>query len=99
MAASMKLSVSLQLLDLGQSVGFLGPSISKSQGLYLYTNTEKRTHNTINNHALSGFEPKVPTSARAKTVDALDRSATVTGGPILGQPNSRNLVCVFMEHA
>jgi hypothetical protein len=45
-AASMKLSVSLQLLDLGQSVGFLGRVINSSQGLYLYTNTEKRTHNT-----------------------------------------------------
>jgi hypothetical protein len=46
LAASMKLSVSLQLLDLGQSVGLLGRVISSSQGLYLYINTEKRTHNT-----------------------------------------------------
>jgi hypothetical protein len=46
LAASMKLSVSLQLLDLGQSVGLLGRVISSSQGLYLYKNTEKRTHNT-----------------------------------------------------
>jgi hypothetical protein len=52
----MKLSVSLQLLDLGQSVGLLGRVISSSQGLYLYTNTEKRTHNTyINIHVLSGI--------------------------------------------
>jgi hypothetical protein len=36
----------LQLLDVGQSVGLLGRVISSSQGLYLYTNTEKRTHNT-----------------------------------------------------
>jgi hypothetical protein len=28
----------------GQSVGLLGRVISSSQGLYLYTNTEKRTH-------------------------------------------------------
>jgi hypothetical protein len=41
-----EISVSLQLLDLGQSVGLLGRVISSSQGLYLYTNTEKRTHNT-----------------------------------------------------
>jgi hypothetical protein len=38
-------SVSLQLLDLGQSVGLIGRMISSSQGLYLYTNTDKRTHN------------------------------------------------------
>jgi hypothetical protein len=33
-----------QFLDQGQSVGLLGRVISSSQGLYLYTNTEKRTH-------------------------------------------------------
>jgi hypothetical protein len=33
-----------QFLNLGQSVGLLGRVISSSQGLYLYTNTEKRTH-------------------------------------------------------
>jgi hypothetical protein len=31
-------------LDLRQSVGLLGRVISSSQGLYPYTNTEKRTH-------------------------------------------------------
>jgi hypothetical protein len=39
LAASMKFSVSLQLLDLEQLVGLLGRMISPSQGLYLYTNT------------------------------------------------------------
>jgi hypothetical protein len=43
----MKLSVSLQLLDIGQPVWLLGLVISSPQGLYLYTNIEKRTH-TIN---------------------------------------------------
>jgi hypothetical protein len=33
-----------QFLDQGQSVGLLGRVISSSQGLYLYTNPEKRTH-------------------------------------------------------
>jgi hypothetical protein len=33
-----------QFLDQGQSVGLLGRVISPSQGLYLYINTEKRTH-------------------------------------------------------
>jgi hypothetical protein len=46
LAASIKLTVSLQLLDLGQSVGLLGGVITSSQGLYLYTNTEKSTHST-----------------------------------------------------
>jgi hypothetical protein len=50
LAASMKLSVLLQLLDLGQSVGLLGRVISSSQGHCLYTDTEKRTHNTNTKH-------------------------------------------------
>jgi hypothetical protein len=33
-----------QFLNLGQSVRLLGRVISSSQGLYLYTNKEKRTH-------------------------------------------------------
>jgi hypothetical protein len=33
-----------QFLDQGQSVVHLGWVISSSQGLYLYTNTEKGTH-------------------------------------------------------
>jgi hypothetical protein len=50
LAASMKLSVSLKLLDLGQPAGLLGRVISSSQGLCLYTNTEKRTYNTNTKH-------------------------------------------------
>jgi hypothetical protein len=50
LTASIKLSISLQLLDLGQSVGLLGRVISSSQGHYLYTNVEKRTHNTNTKH-------------------------------------------------
>jgi hypothetical protein len=60
LAASMKLSVSLQLLDLGQSVGLLERVISSSQGLYLYTNTEKRTHNTNTIHSLIGIRTHGP---------------------------------------
>jgi hypothetical protein len=45
--ASMKHSISLHLLDLGQSIGLLGRMIRSSQGLYLYTNTDKRTHNSL----------------------------------------------------
>jgi hypothetical protein len=61
LAASMKLPVSLQLLDFGQSVGFLGRVISSSQGRYLYANTEKRTHNTnTKHHALSEIRTHGP---------------------------------------
>jgi hypothetical protein len=38
--ASMKLSVSLQCLNLGQSVGLLGGVISSSQDLYLHRTTQ-----------------------------------------------------------
>jgi hypothetical protein len=81
LAASMKLSISLQLLDLGQSVGLIGRVIRLSQGLYLDINTEKPyTHtNTKTSMPCVGFEPTVPASARVKTVHTLDRSTTVTG--------------------
>jgi hypothetical protein len=56
LAASMKLSVSLQLLELGQSVGHLGWVVSSSQGLYLNTKREKtHTTQTLNIHVLSGI--------------------------------------------
>jgi hypothetical protein len=65
LAASMKLSVSLQFLDLGESVGCLGRVISSSQGLYLYTNTEKRTHNANNKHPCPEWDSK-PRSRRPR---------------------------------
>jgi hypothetical protein len=47
-----------------------------------------------------GFETTVPASARAKTVHALDRSATVTGSvlinfPIFGPPQDAVVICVL----
>jgi hypothetical protein len=45
-----EISVSLRLLDPERSVGLLGRVISSSQDPYLYTNTEKRTHNTNTKH-------------------------------------------------
>jgi hypothetical protein len=49
----------LGFLNLRQTVGLLGRVISSSQGLYLYTNTEKRTHTQIlNTHALSGIRTR-----------------------------------------
>jgi hypothetical protein len=55
-------TVSLQLLDLEQSVGLLGRVNSSSQGLYLYTKTKKNAHTTqtLNIHALSGIRTHGP---------------------------------------
>jgi hypothetical protein len=79
--ASMKLSVSLQFLNLGQSVGLLGRVISSSQDLYQHRTiqTKINVHIHINIHASSRIEPTIPASKRAKTVHALNHSATVTG--------------------
>jgi hypothetical protein len=56
LAASTKLSTSLQLLDLGESVWLLGRVIISSQGLYLYINTENRTHNSNTEHPSPGWD-------------------------------------------
>jgi hypothetical protein len=56
LVTAMKLSVLLQLLDLGQTVGPLGRAISWSRGLYLYSNTEKHTHNTNTKHPCSAWD-------------------------------------------
>jgi hypothetical protein len=56
LAASINLSVSFQWLELGQSAGLLGQVISLSQGLYLYTNTEKRTHKTHTKYPCSELD-------------------------------------------
>jgi hypothetical protein len=77
----MKLSVSLRFTRFGHSVELLGRVISSSQGLYLYTNTGKRTctHKHQKSIPWVGFKPTISVSEPAKTVHALDRSATVTG--------------------
>jgi hypothetical protein len=72
-----------QFLNQGQPVRLLGRVISSSQGLYLYTNTKKHTHTYTNTkHPCPEWDSnpwsRLP-SERAKTVHALDRSATVTG--------------------
>jgi hypothetical protein len=53
--------------------------ISSSQGLYLYINTEKRTHKQQTSMPCVGFGPTIAASEQAKIVHALDRSAIVTG--------------------
>jgi hypothetical protein len=66
-AASIKLSVSLQILDLGQSVGLLGRVISSSQGSAC-TQTQKNEHTTQTLTSISwvGYEPTVPASPRKR---------------------------------
>jgi hypothetical protein len=66
-----------QFLDLfTQSVGLLGRGISPSQGRYLHTGQNKRTQTSM--HQVE-FEPTIPVFERAKTVQPLDRVATVIG--------------------
>jgi hypothetical protein len=67
------------LLDLRHSVALLGRVISSSQGLYLYTNTEKRTYTHKHQTSMPwvGFKPMIPASEQAKTLHAVDCSATV----------------------
>jgi hypothetical protein len=62
-------------------VGLLERVISSTQGLYLNTGQHRQNKHIhiANIHAFVGFEPTIPGSERAKTVHALDRSATVTG--------------------
>jgi hypothetical protein len=97
--ASVKRFVSLQFLNLKQSVEFLGRGISTSQGRYLHTEQHKHrinAHNT-DTHVSSGSRTYDPSfragedssclrpsgycdrlaSERAKTVHALECSATV----------------------
>jgi hypothetical protein len=64
-----------------QTLSVLGRVISSSQGLYLNTGQHKHRMNTYTHQTSMpcvGFEPTIPASERAKTVHALDRSATVT---------------------
>jgi hypothetical protein len=54
--------------------------ISSSQGFYLNTGQHKNRTNTYQTSMpCVGLELAIPASERAKTVHALDRSATVTG--------------------
>jgi hypothetical protein len=47
--------------------------------LPVHKHRKTHTTQTFNIHPWVGFEPTVPASARAKTIHALDCSATVTG--------------------
>jgi hypothetical protein len=75
----MKLYVSLQFLNQGQSVGLLGRVNSSSRDLYLHTGQHKHRINTQTPMPRVVFEPTTPVFEQAKTVHALDRAATVIG--------------------
>jgi FAD synthase len=81
--ASVKRFVSLQCLNLRQSVGLFGRVFSPSQGRYL-TQTQNKHKETSMSRV--GFEPTIPAFERAKAVHALDRAATVIDKEILGCP-------------
>jgi hypothetical protein len=66
--------------------------MSSSQGLYLHTGQHKHrisayTHQTP--VPCVGFEPMIPATERAKTLRALERSATVTGDLNISQKRMR----------
>jgi hypothetical protein len=69
LGASMKHSVSLQLLDLGQSVGLLGQVISSRRKASSCTQTQRNAHTTqtLNIHAQSGIRTHGP-GVRAKNI-------------------------------
>jgi hypothetical protein len=72
LAASIKFSLSLRLLDLGQSVGLHGGMISSSQGLCLYANTKHSCPEWNSN-------PRSRRPREQRHFVPQDRSATVTG--------------------
>jgi hypothetical protein len=77
--ASMKRFVSLQFLNLRQSVGLLGLGISPTQGHYLHRTTQTQNKRRQTSVLWVRFDHTIPAFERAKTFHALDRSATVIG--------------------
>jgi hypothetical protein len=74
--ASVKRFVSLQFLNIRQSVGLLGLLISPSQGRYLHRTTQTQNKRRQTSIPWVGFEPTIPGFERAKIVHALDRATT-----------------------
>jgi hypothetical protein len=75
--ASVKRFVSLQFLNLRQSVGLLGRGISTLQGRYLHRTAQTQNKSRQTSMPWMGFELTIPVFEQAKTVRALDRAATV----------------------
>jgi hypothetical protein len=85
-----------QFLDLFiQSAGFLGREISPSQSRYLHTGRYKhKIKRTQTSMPQVGFEHTTPVFKWAKTVDALDRAASVIGAKTL---RNLNYGCVQLD--
>jgi hypothetical protein len=79
---SVKRFISLQCLNLRQSVGLLGKGIRRSQGRYLTQTQNKHKETSL---FWVEFEPTIPVFERMKTVRALDRTVTVIGWIITNQ--------------
>jgi hypothetical protein len=63
--------------SVSQSYRLLWRQTSRSQGLYLHTEQHKHKINAQRHPCLEWFEPTIPVFQRAKTVNALDRAASV----------------------
>jgi hypothetical protein len=71
--------ISLQFLELRQSVGLLERVSNLSQGRYLHRTTQTQNKRRETSMPWVGFERTTPVFERVNTVRALDRAATVIG--------------------
>jgi hypothetical protein len=98
--ASMKCFISLQFLNLRQSVGLLGWVISPLQGCYL-TQTQNKHRQT--SMPWVGFEPTTSVFEWAKTFDALDCAVTVisnkdTNSKCKVMSGEYNIISLFQDY-
>jgi hypothetical protein len=77
--ACVKCFVSLQFLDLRQSVGLLGWGISLTQGRYLHRTTQTLNKCRQTSMPWMGFKLMIPAFEQAKTFHASDHTAIVIG--------------------
>jgi hypothetical protein len=70
--ASVKRFISLQFLNLRQSVGLLGRGISPTQGCFLHRTTQTQNKRRQTSMPWVGFEPTIPAFERAKIFYAVD---------------------------
>jgi hypothetical protein len=62
-----------------QTIGLIGRGISPSKDRYIYTEKHKQNKRTQTSMPRVGFEPTIPVFKRAKTIQTLERAATVIG--------------------
>jgi hypothetical protein len=77
--ASVKRFVSLEFVNLRQSVTLVGRGISPKQGWYLYRTTQTQNKRRQTSMPWVGFETTIPEFERAKIFHGLDRAAIVNG--------------------